>query len=65
MLIAQQDEQFSHYMYNQLDFNPGSAGSKEAINASLLGRRQWVGIDGGPTTSIDTAPDQPARRCRS
>ena len=52
VLVAQQDEQFSQYMYNQLDFNPGSAGSKEAINASLLGRQQWVGIKGAPTTSI-------------
>ena len=52
VLLSQQDEQFSQYMYNQLDFNPGSAGSKEAINASLLGRNQWVGIKGAPTTQI-------------
>lgn len=52
VLVAQQDVQFSQYMYNQLDFNPGSAGNKEAINASLLGRQQWVGIKGAPTTSV-------------
>jgi type IX secretion system PorP/SprF family membrane protein len=51
-LIAQQDEQFSQYMYNQLDYNPGSAGSKDAINASALSRQQWVGIKGAPTTSV-------------
>ena len=51
-LIAQQDEQFSQYMYNQLDFNPGSAGSKDAINASLLSRQQWVGFSGAPQTSV-------------
>ena len=52
MIIAQQDEQFSQYMYNQLDFNPGSAGSKEAINATALSRQQWMGINGAPKTYL-------------
>jgi type IX secretion system PorP/SprF family membrane protein len=54
--IAQYDEQFSQYMYNQLDYNPGSAGSKEAICLSALSRQQWVGFGkGAPTTSVFSA----------
>lgn len=52
VLIAQQDAQFSHYMYNQLDFNPGSAGSKEAINAALISRQQWMGFPKAPASSV-------------
>ncbi|HEY4787317.1 MAG TPA: type IX secretion system membrane protein PorP/SprF [Bacteroidales bacterium] len=52
---AQQDEQFSQYMYNQLDYNPGSAGSKDAICLSALSRQQWVGFKGAPTTSVFSA----------
>jgi len=60
-LIAQQDEQFSQYMYNQLDYNPGSAGSKDAICASALSRQQWVGLKGAPMSSVFTvnAPIKP------
>lgn len=62
-LFAQQDAQFSQYMYNQLDFNPGSAGSKEAINASLLSRQQWMGFSGGPASSVFSvnAPIKPLK----
>lgn len=55
MTIAQQDAQFSQYMYNQLDYNPGSAGSKEAICLSALSRQQWVGFKGAPTSSVFSA----------
>jgi type IX secretion system PorP/SprF family membrane protein len=53
--LAQQDAQFSQYMYNQLDFNPGSAGSKDAICLSALSRKQWLGFPGAPSTSVFTA----------
>lgn len=47
---AQQDPQYSQYMFNQLVINPAYAGSKSAVSTSLLLRNQWVGIDGAPKT---------------
>lgn len=49
-LKAQQNVQFTQYMYNTLAVNPAYAGSREVLNASALGRFQWVGIDGAPTS---------------
>ena len=47
---AQQNVQFTQYMYNTLAVNPAYAGSRGVLNASLLGRLQWVGFDGAPRT---------------
>jgi len=49
-LSAQQDPQFTHYMYNTLSVNPAYAGSREVLNISALHRQQWVGLNGAPTT---------------
>ena len=49
-LFAQQDPQFSHYMYNTVSVNPGYAGSREVLNITGLHRSQWLGLDGAPTT---------------
>lgn len=49
-LSAQQDPQFTHYMYNTLSVNPAYAGSRDVLNISALHRQQWVGLDGAPTT---------------
>ena len=48
--VAQQDVQFTHYMYNTLAVNPGYAGSRGMLNITGLHRSQWVGIEGAPTT---------------
>lgn len=50
-IVAQQDPQYSQYMFNQLAVNPGYAGSHDAICASMLHRQQWTGFDGYPVTS--------------
>lgn len=50
--IAQQDEKFSQYMFNQLLFNPASAGSSGYINFKTAIRNQWVGIEGHPSTKL-------------
>ncbi len=50
-LRAQQDPQYTQYMYNMNIVNPAYAGSKESISGGLLYRAQWVGIDGAPTTA--------------
>ena len=49
---AQQDPQFSQYMFNRLFPNPAVAGSKDAICVTALGRQQWSGFDGAPTTGL-------------
>ncbi|MDR2848526.1 MAG: PorP/SprF family type IX secretion system membrane protein, partial [Bacteroidales bacterium] len=52
---AQQDPQYSQYMFNQLAINPGYAGSRDAICATALHRQQWVGLKGAPVTSVFSA----------
>ena len=49
-LHAQQDPQYSQYMFNQVILNPAYIGSKEALNATLMYRKQWVEISGAPQT---------------
>jgi len=49
---AQQDPQFTQYMYNQNIINPAYAtGNKEEINLGGLYRTQWVGLEGAPKTA--------------
>ncbi|GAB4377123.1 MAG: type IX secretion system membrane protein PorP/SprF [Salibacteraceae bacterium] len=48
--VAQQDPKFNQYMFNPLGINPAYAGSREVLSTVLLYRKQWVGIDGAPTT---------------
>jgi len=48
---AQQDAQFTNYMYNTLSFNPAYAGSRGTTSIYLSQRSQWVGLDGAPTTN--------------
>jgi type IX secretion system PorP/SprF family membrane protein len=49
---SQQERQVSHYMYDHISVNPGSAGSTDMISTTVLMRQQWVGIDGAPTNFI-------------
>jgi type IX secretion system PorP/SprF family membrane protein len=49
--FAQQDAQFTQYMYNTININPAYAGSRGAMNIFGLYRTQWVGLDGAPETS--------------
>lgn len=54
---AQQDPQYTHYMYNHSVINPAYAGSREGMYIFGLYRTQWVGLDGAPKTatlSMDT-----------
>jgi len=47
---AQQDAQYTQYMYNMSVINPAYAGSNEATSLGLLGRTQRVGVSGAPNT---------------
>lgn len=47
---AQQDPQYTQYMYNMNVVNPAYAGSKENLSITALYRKQWSGLDGAPET---------------
>ncbi len=59
-LLAQQDAQWSHYMFNGLYYNPGNAGIEKVTRLTLITRKQWLGyarntVDAGgtsPTSSV-------------
>ena len=51
---AQQDPQYTQYMYNTQVVNPAYVGSREALSFGLLYRTQWVGLDGAPKTGSFT-----------
>ena len=49
-ISAQQDPQYTQYMYNMNIINPAYAGISEGLSVGALYRSQWVGLDGGPET---------------
>ena len=49
--FAQQDAQFTQYMYNTININPAYAGSRGVMSIFALHRTQWVGLDGAPVTN--------------
>ena len=52
---AQQDPQYTQYMYNTQVVNPAYAGNREVLSFGLLYRTQWVGFgDGAPNTGTFT-----------
>lgn len=53
-VTAQMDPQYTMYMFNRQAINPAYAGTTGATNFTLLGRSQWVGIEGAPETSTAT-----------
>lgn len=51
LVRAQQDPQFTHYMYNMSVINPAYAtDDQDVINMGGIYRAQWVGMKGAPTT---------------
>lgn len=50
-LLAQQESQYTQYMYNTVLINPAYAGSRGVPSVFGLYRTQWVGIEGAPKTS--------------
>ncbi len=48
LLSAQQEPQYTHYMYNTLVVNPAYAGARDALSITGLGRFQWAGLAGAP-----------------
>lgn len=52
---AQQDAQYTQYMYNTLSVNPAYAGARDVFSFVGLYRSQWVGLDGAPRTFTASA----------
>jgi type IX secretion system PorP/SprF family membrane protein len=50
--FSQQDPQLSQYLFNGVVINPAYAGSKENINLNALYRKQWVQVNGSPTSQL-------------
>lgn len=49
--FAQQDAQYTQYMYNTINVNPAYAGSRGVMSIFGLHRTQWVGLSGAPVTN--------------
>ncbi|SRR5690554_5846853 len=49
---AQQDPQYTQYMYNTNNVNPAYAGSRETVSIFGMYRTQWIGMDGAPDTGV-------------
>lgn len=60
-VFAQQDPQFTQYMFNRLFINPAYAGSSENTNSFGLFRNQWSGLAGHPVTGLISA-DAPIKK---
>jgi len=68
-LSAQQDAQFTQYMFNQLYYNPAYAGLSDGTELTAIHRTQWLGYNGtvnqggAPTTQLisynSTIPNYP------
>ena len=57
-LVAQQDAQYTNYMYNTQIVNPAYVGNRGLTSINLLARTQWLDLDGSPETtalSIDSS----------
>lgn len=51
-LEAQQNAQYTQFMFNKLAFNPAYAGSAKGTCITGLYRNQWVSFDGHPITQV-------------
>jgi hypothetical protein len=46
----QQIPMYGQYIFNNTVINPAQAGARDKNQAGILGRYQWLGIDGAPVT---------------
>ncbi|MCX2742028.1 PorP/SprF family type IX secretion system membrane protein [Pontibacter anaerobius] len=47
---AQQNPQYSQYIFNSMSINPAYTGSKNVLNINAFHRSQWTGVEGSPST---------------
>jgi type IX secretion system PorP/SprF family membrane protein len=55
---AQQNAQYTNFLFNSFAINPANAGLKECLDARVGYRTQWVGFDANPRTISVTANQQ-------
>lgn len=63
-LCSQQPLIMNQYMFNTMLINPAYTGTRDVFTASAIGRKQWVGIHGAPT-SQSLSVNSPLRRSKS
>ncbi|MBK8194192.1 MAG: type IX secretion system membrane protein PorP/SprF [Lewinellaceae bacterium] len=51
-LNAQQDHQYTQFMYNKLLYNPAYAGARGTPTLTGIFRSQWLGFDGAPQSGL-------------
>mgnify|MGYP001290701947 CR=1 FL=1 len=49
-IFAQQDPMYTQYNFNTQTVNPAYAGTWESMGFVVLGRYQWLGMEGAPKT---------------
>ncbi|MTI40606.1 PorP/SprF family type IX secretion system membrane protein [Fulvivirga lutimaris] len=54
-VIAQQNVQYTQYMYDGSLINPAYVGADEALSMTLVHRDQWNGLDGAPQSQTFSA----------
>lgn len=53
-LLAQQDAQYTQFMYNKLGFNPAFSGAVTSPEVRAIFRQQWLGFEDAPSSQIAT-----------
>lgn len=53
--FAQTEALYSSYLFNNLSINPAYAGYKKCLNGNLWIKKQWMGIEGSPTSALLSA----------
>ncbi|MFK7952774.1 MAG: type IX secretion system membrane protein PorP/SprF [Ekhidna sp.] len=54
-VFGQQRPVISTYMFNGLSLNPAYAGSLNVLSATFVHRKQWINVDGAPTSQVFSA----------
>lgn len=49
---AQQEQQYTQFMFNKMGYNPGYAGSFQSPTLVAVYRSQWMGIEGAPNAQV-------------
>ncbi|MBT8221344.1 MAG: type IX secretion system membrane protein PorP/SprF [Bacteroidia bacterium] len=49
-IIGQEEKHFTQFSFNKMVFNPGYAGSTDAMSITAMYRNQWTTIAGAPVT---------------
>lgn len=57
--MAQNEGQYTHFMFNRLSYNPAYAGSSGNISATILYRSQWLGLQLQAPTPTGEAGSKP------